>query len=109
MDVFSWTHTDMTGINPVYASHKLNVIPSTRPVTQCKTREISNFLKNGKMVILVKIQNFFRYRMTKQTFFVGIVSRNLATPSNFVEFRDNKNLHVFRGNERNAGHLAHFE
>ena len=33
-------------------------------------------------------------------FTVGIVSRNLATMSNF---------HVFRGNERSTGHLAHFE
>ena len=42
-------------------------------------------------------------------FTVGIVLRNLATTSNFVEFRDSRNLHVFRGNERNAGHLTHFE
>ena len=42
-------------------------------------------------------------------FTVGIVSRNLATTSNFVEFRDSWNLHIFRGNERSAGHLAHFE
>ena len=34
MDVFAWTHSDMTGINPVHASHKLNVIPSARPVRQ---------------------------------------------------------------------------
>ena len=34
---------------------------------ECKTWENSNFLKNGKMVILVKIQNFSRSRMTKQT------------------------------------------
>ena len=34
----------------------------------CKTRENSNFLKNGKMVISFKIQNFFsRFRMMKQT------------------------------------------
>ena len=33
----------------------------------CKTRENSNFLKNGKMVISVKIQNFSRSRMTKRT------------------------------------------
>ena len=33
----------------------------------CKTREISNFLKNGKMVILVKIQNFSRSQMMKRT------------------------------------------
>ena len=42
-------------------------------------------------------------------FTVGIVSRNLATTSIFVEFRDSRNLHVFRGNERHVGHLAHFE
>ena len=33
----------------------------------CKTRENFTFLKKGKMVILVKIQNFSRYRMTKRT------------------------------------------
>ena len=42
-------------------------------------------------------------------FTIGIVLRNLATTSNFVEFRDSKNLHVFRGNERNVGFLVHFE
>ena len=36
---------------------------------ECKTRENSNFLKkkNGKIVISVKIRNFSRSRMTKQT------------------------------------------
>ena len=34
---------------------------------ECKTRENSNFLKKGKMVISVKIQNFSRSRMTKRT------------------------------------------
>ena len=32
-----------------------------------KPRENPNFLKNGKMVISVKIWNFSRSRMTKQT------------------------------------------
>ena len=34
MDVFSWTHLDMVGINLIHASHKLNVIPSARMVRQ---------------------------------------------------------------------------
>ena len=34
---------------------------------ECKTRENFNFLKKGKMVISVKIQNFSRSRMTKRT------------------------------------------
>ena len=32
MDVFAWTHSDMVDISPIHASHKLNVIPSARPV-----------------------------------------------------------------------------
>ena len=34
---------------------------------ECKTRENSNFLKKGKMVISIKIQNFSRSRVMKQT------------------------------------------
>ena len=34
---------------------------------RCKTRENFYFLKKGKMVISVKIQNFSRSRMTKRT------------------------------------------
>ena len=33
---------------------------------ECETSRKSNFLKNGKMVISVKIQNFSRSRMTKR-------------------------------------------
>ena len=33
-DVFARTHSDMIGISPVYASHKLNVVSSARPVRQ---------------------------------------------------------------------------
>ena len=33
----------------------------------CKTRENSNLLKKGKIVISVKIQNFYRSRITKRT------------------------------------------
>ena len=33
-DVFAWTHSNMIGINPVHASHKLNVVSSARPVRQ---------------------------------------------------------------------------
>ena len=58
MDVFSWTHLDMANINRVHASHKLNVIPSSRPVRQKVRRfhldlhqviqtEVDNLLKAG--------------------------------------------------------------
>ena len=34
---------------------------------ECETPKNSNFMKNGKMVISVKIRNYSRSRMTKQT------------------------------------------
>ena len=34
---------------------------------ECETPRKSNFLKKGKIVILVKIQNFSRSHMTKRT------------------------------------------
>ena len=57
-DVFYWNHEDMTGINPVNASHKLNVLPSARPIWQKVWRfhpdrhqiiqaEVDNLLKDG--------------------------------------------------------------
>ena len=34
IDVFAWSHSDMIEINPMVASHKLNIIPVARPVRQ---------------------------------------------------------------------------
>ena len=41
-------------------------------------------------------------------FTVGIVLWNLATTSNFFEFRDNRNFTFFKATG-NAGHLTYFE
>ena len=51
-----------------------------------------------KIVISVKNSKFILWISNDETdFTVGIVSRNLVSTSNFVEFRDSRNLHVFRG------------
>ena len=58
MDVFAWTHSNLASINPVHASHKLNVIPSAKLVRQKMRRfhpdrhrviqaEVDNLLKVG--------------------------------------------------------------
>ena len=31
-NIFSWSHSDMAGIDPTLASHKMNVIATTKPV-----------------------------------------------------------------------------
>ena len=30
--VFAWNHSDMVGVDPTLASHKLNIIATTKPV-----------------------------------------------------------------------------
>ena len=56
MDVFAWTHSDMAGINPVHASHKLNVIPSARPVRQ----KVRRFHPDRHQVIQVEVDNVLK-------------------------------------------------
>ena len=34
IDIFTWSHSNMVGINPTVASHELNIIPTARPVRQ---------------------------------------------------------------------------
>ena len=34
VDVFTWNHSNMVGISPRVASHKLNIIPTAKPVKQ---------------------------------------------------------------------------
>ena len=58
VDVFTWTHADMTGISPMHASHRLDVSPTAKPVRQNVRRfhpdrhsviqtEVDNLLQNG--------------------------------------------------------------
>ena len=55
-DVFAWTHADMPGINPIPASHKLNVAPSTKPVRQ----KVRRFHLDRHLVIQTEVDNLLR-------------------------------------------------
>ena len=56
MDVFAWTHSDMVGIIPVHAFHKLNVIPSIRPVRQ----KVRRFHPDRHQVIQAEVDNLLK-------------------------------------------------
>ena len=70
-----------------------------------KPQENPNFLKNGKMVISVKIRNFSRSRMTKRTSSLESF-RKIKLPGRIPRQSE---FHVFRGNGCSAGHLAYFK
>ena len=56
MDIFTWTHSNMAGINPEHASHKLNIIPSTRPVRQ----KVRRFHSDRHQVIQAEVDNLLK-------------------------------------------------
>ena len=62
MDVFAWTHSDMVGINPVHASHKLNVIPSARPVRQ----KLRCYHPDRHQVIQAEVDNLLKVRFIRE-------------------------------------------
>ena len=74
-------------------------------MSSCVRPKKFQFLKKGqnrnfdyKIVISVKNPDFILWISDdKMDCTVGIVSQNLASTSNFVEFRDSQSLYVFRG------------
>ena len=53
IDISAWTYSDMTDISLTHASHKLNVIPSARPIRQ----RVRRFHPNRHQIIQVEIDN----------------------------------------------------
>ena len=53
IDVFAWSHSNMVGINPVVASRKLNIIPTTKPVRQKARR----FHSTRHQIIQIKVDH----------------------------------------------------
>ena len=51
MDVFAWAYSDMTSINPIHASHKLNVISSVTLIRQ----KIRRFHQDRYQVIQAEV------------------------------------------------------
>ena len=56
IDVFAWSHSDMVGINPMMATHQLNIIPTTKPVRQ----KVRRFHLDCHQIIQTEVDNLLR-------------------------------------------------
>ena len=54
--MFAWNHSDMTGINPVNAFHKLNVLPSARLIRQ----KVRCFHPDRHQIIQAEVDNLLK-------------------------------------------------
>ena len=56
IDVFAWSHLDMVGINLKVASHKLNIIPTAKPIRQ----KVRRFHLARHQIIQMEVDNLLR-------------------------------------------------
>ena len=61
IDVFAWTHSDMTGISPTHASHKLNIFSFARPIRQ----KVRCFHPNCHQIIQAEVDNLLDTRFIR--------------------------------------------
>ena len=62
VDVFAWCHSDMVGIDQMLASHKLNIITSTKPIRQ----KIRRFHLDLHQIIQTNVNNLLRACFIKE-------------------------------------------
>ena len=62
IDVFTWSHSDMIGIDPTLTSHKLNIIPATKPVRE----KVRRFHPNRHQIIQTGVGNLLRAGFIKE-------------------------------------------
>ena len=56
IDVFAWSHSDMVGINPTVASHKLNIISTAKLMRQ----KVRRFHLDCHQIIQMEVENLIR-------------------------------------------------
>ena len=82
-DVFTWTHSDMTGISPVNASHKLNVFPSAKPVRQ----RVRLFHPDRHQIIQAEVDNLMKVGFIKEVKYSEWLANVVVVPKKGGKWR----------------------
>ena len=83
IDVFSWTHSDMTSIGPTHASHKLNVIPSARSIRQ----RVRHFHPDCHQVIQAEVDNLLKAGFIREIKYLEWLANVVVVPKKGGKWR----------------------
>ena len=83
VDVFAWTHLDMSGIRPVNTSYKLNVLPSTRPVWQ----RVRRFHPDRHQIIQAEVDNLVKARFIREVKYLEWLANVVVVPKKRGKWR----------------------
>ena len=82
-DVFAWTHSDMIGISPVHASHKLNVVSFARPVRQ----RVRRSHLDSHQVIQVEVDNLLKAGFIREVKYLEWLANVVVVPKKGGKWR----------------------
>ena len=83
IDVFAWSHSDMVGINPTVASHKLNIIPAARPIRQ----KVRRFHPTCHQIIQTKVDNLMRASFIREVKYREWLANMVVVPKKCSNWR----------------------
>ena len=83
IDVFAWTHLDITGISPTHASHKLNVVPSAKPIRQ----RVRRFHSDRHQVIQPEVDNLLKVGFIREIKYLEWLANVVVVPKKWGKWR----------------------
>ena len=83
IDVFAWSHSDMLGINPMVASHKLNIIFTAKPVRQ----KVRRFHLDCHQIIQTKVDNLLRLGFIREVNYPEWLANVVVVPKKGGKWR----------------------
>ena len=83
IDVFAWTHSDMTGISPAHASHKLNVVLFARPIRQ----RVRHFHLDRHQVIQAEVHNLLKAGFIREIKYLEWLANVVVVPKKGGKWR----------------------
>ena len=76
IDKFAWSHSDMVGISPTVASHKLNIIPKVRPVKQ----KLRRFHLDPHQIIQTEVENLLKAGFIREMKYLKWLANMVVVP-----------------------------
>ena len=82
-DVFAWTHSDMPKIHPPVGSHRLNVIPSSRPIRQ----KVRRFHPDRQKIIQSEVDKLLTSGFIRKEEYLNWMVNVVVVPKNGEKWR----------------------
>ena len=83
IDVFALSHSDMVEINPTLASHKLNIIATTKPIMQ----KIRNFHPDRHQIIQTEVDNLLSTGFIREVKYLEWLENVVVVPKKGSKWR----------------------